>query len=113
MEKEEEKRTDKFRDNSTIDLALRLSDYEDEEIEEICLKLNDEKLAVVLEEADEKIQIVIMAALDNKRVLNVFSYMSKDDIADILGIVKVGRAKELINLMKERRSNNNKKIIRL
>ncbi len=95
-------------DITSVDLALKLSDLEDNEIQEICSKLSDKELAGILEESEEKTQIRIIDLLRNAKILNIFSYMSKDDIVDILGEVNIGRSKELINLMKD---NKDKKII--
>lgn len=92
---------------STVDLALKLSDYEEEELKELCETHEDEELAGILEQSELKTQIRIINILDNKRTLKLFSYMSKDDIVDILGEINAGKAKELINLMKE----GDKKII--
>lgn len=103
----EEKRLADFNNTDTIDLAEQLSDYEDEQIEATCAKLDDENLSIILEESDEKIQLKLIEFLNNERLLNVFNYMPKDDIVDILGEMKIGRAKEIINLMKE----GDKKII--
>ncbi len=86
---------------STVDLALKLSDYNYEEIKELCERLEDEKLAMILEESELKTQLKIVKILNNNRILKLFSYMSKDDIVDILGEINAGKAKELINLMKE------------
>ena len=95
-------------DVTTVDLALQLSDYDDESLQKLCQKLGDEELARILEESELKTQLRIIEFLDNKRILKLFSYMSKDDIVDILGETNVGKAKELINLMKE----GDKKIIK-
>ena len=95
-------------DVTTVDLALQLSDYDDESLQKLCQKLGDEELARILEESELKTQLRIIEFLNNKRILKLFSYMSKDDIVDILGETNVGKAKELINLMKE----GDKKIIK-
>lgn len=95
-------------DVTTVDLALQLSDYDDESLQKLCQKLGDEELARILEESELKTQLRIVEFLNNKRILKLFSYMSKDDIVDILGETNVGKAKELINLMKE----GDKKIIK-
>ena len=98
--KESEKNLDSANDIQLVDLAVSLSDYEDEEIEKICTDLNDQSLAKVLEEAETKIQKKIIGLLDNSRVIEIFSFMSKDDIADVLGSLNTGRRKQLINVMK-------------
>ena len=98
--KELEKNLNSANDIQLVDLAVSLSDYEDEEIEKICKDLNNESLAKVLEEAEIKIQKKIIGFLDNARVIDIFSFMSKDDVADVLGILNTGRRKKLINIMK-------------
>ena len=64
-----------------VDLALMLSDFEDDEIKKVCDALEDQYLARVLEEADQKVQKKIMYSIDSDRALRVFSFMSKDDSA--------------------------------
>ena len=98
--KTKEKNPDTINEIQLVDLAVSLSDYEDEEIEKVCTDLNDESLAKVLEEAENKIQKKIIGFLDNTRVIEIFSFMSKDDIADVLGVLNTGRRKHLINIMK-------------
>lgn len=84
-----------------IDIAKTLSDYEDSQIFKLCTALTDEKLGMILEQADEKSQIRIIEFLTNEKILKVFSFMQKDDIVDILGMLSTGKRKELINLMKK------------
>ena len=100
--------TENLDDVTTVDLALQLSEYDDDELQELCQKLDDEELAGILEESELKTQLRIIKLLENKRTLKLFGYMSKDDIVDILGEINVGTAKELINLMQE----GDKKIIK-
>jgi magnesium transporter len=87
-------------DITAVDLALKLSEYDDDELDEFLKKPTEEELAGILEEAELDTQLRILKFLDNKKILKVFSYMSKDDIVDILGEMNVGKSKELINLMK-------------
>ncbi|MBB1548786.1 MAG: magnesium transporter [Clostridiales bacterium] len=84
-----------------IDIAKTLSVYEDNQIVLLCTALTDEKLAMVLEHADENIQLKIISYLTNEKILKIFGYMQKDDIADILGMLKIYKRKELLNLMIE------------
>ena len=58
-------------------------------------------MARILEEAEFKNQNRIIKAIDNERTLHIFSYMSKDDIVDILGDINIGISKDLINRMQE------------
>jgi magnesium transporter len=91
-----------------IDIANQLSDYDEEELKQLCAALTDESLAMVLVQADEDDQKRVISLLTNKRIIKVFSYMQTDDIVDILGILKVGKTKELMNLMNE----NDKKVVK-
>ena len=84
-----------------VDLALQLSDYEDKDIQRVCHSLDDDSLAKVLEESEVKIQKKIISFISNERAINVFSYMQKDDIVDILGELNTGRRKELMLAMKK------------
>lgn len=83
-----------------VDLALKLSDLENEELEKICNELDDSSLARVLEEAEIKVQKKIMSSIDLERAMRVFSFMSKDDIVDVLDVINTGLKKSLINKMK-------------
>ena len=71
-------------DDITAVLALKLSEYDDDELDEFLKKPTEEELAGILEEAELDTQLRILKFLDNKKILKVFSYMSKDDIVDIL-----------------------------
>lgn len=88
-------------ETNLIDIATTLSDYEDNQILKLCTALTDEKLSMILEQAEEKEQIRIINFLTNEKIIKVFSYMQKDDIVDILGILTTGQRKEIINLMRK------------
>lgn len=83
-----------------IDIAKSLNDYENSQILILCSALTEEKLAMIMEQADEKSQIRLLSHLTDEKILKIFSYMQKDDIVDILGVLDIGKAKELINFMK-------------
>ena len=92
--------TDLNHELKLIDISQNLSDYEDEQITKLCSALSDEKLSLILVQTDDKSKIRIIDRLTNEKILKLFSYMQKDDIVDILGILEIGKAKTLINLMK-------------
>lgn len=97
----EEKKLDNLDEIQLVDLAEKLSDYEDEEFNSLLEELENEDLAKVLEEAEPKIQKKIIGCTTDSRIIEVFKYMSKDDIVDILGILNTGRRKQLIKIMKK------------
>lgn len=92
---------EKFKNLNIVDLASDIQDYEDEEIKVLCSEISDEDLSRILEESEEKTQLKLIQFIDNTRLLNIFNFMQKDDIVDILGEINIGRTKELIKLMKE------------
>ena len=57
-------------------------------------------MAEILEQCDEELQARILKQLDYPSIVRLFSNMSKDDIADILGILPIGTRKSLLNMMK-------------
>ena len=83
-----------------VDLAEAMEDWEEELLSRFCGLLEDEKLAELLEEADEKLQVELIHKLDNSRLLKIFGFMQKDDIVDILGNLRINRRKQLIDLMR-------------
>lgn len=83
-----------------IDFAQLITDYSEEELDQVTTLMDDDDLATLTEEADDDLRIRIAHTLDNKRLLIAFGYMQKDDIVDMLGDFPEGRRKEVINLMK-------------
>lgn len=88
-------------DNNLIDIAKSLDEYDDNQILKLCSALTDEKLSLVLTQADVNSQRRLIDFMTNEKIIKTFSYMPKDDIVDILGVINIGKAKELINTMKE------------
>ena len=82
-----------------IDIAEAVDEFDDEEIRRLFEMIDDDSLAQVIEQADEDLQDRMILLLVNERILNIFSYMSNDDVVDILGNLPTDRRKELINLM--------------
>lgn len=83
-----------------IDLALAIEDYEHEDISYIIDNTDDETLASILEQADEELSNTMVKLIGPDRLIRIFEYMSKDDITDIVGEMKVAQRKRIINLMK-------------
>ena len=83
-----------------VDLAIALEDIEDRDIIYLATLLSDATLADILEQADENLQDNVMKLLDVNRIIQIFHFMSKDDIVDILGDMPANRRKAIVNLMK-------------
>lgn len=84
-----------------IDIAEIVEDMNDEELTAFIKRLSYNQLAFVVEQSSIESSLKILNNLDDRAILQVFSHMSKDDIVDILGDMKIARQKSLINLMKK------------
>jgi len=98
-DKDDTKLSDLLDKEYPIDLAIAMEDLDQQQILEVYERLDDEKLAELIEQTDEDYQADMVNLLSNQRIIKIFSHMSKDDIVDILGSLKIGRRKEIINLM--------------
>ena len=83
-----------------IAACLNGEDVSDEELTSFFQHEDKEFLASVLEQSDDELQARVVALLPYTDVIQIFSYMSKDDIADILGDLPIDLRKKLLNLMK-------------
>lgn len=102
VEKKDKSRMDKLYEHlEAIDIAVSFSNTSEKIVKSFCKMANDEKIADILEQADEKVQKKIIAELDNYRILYIFNYMQKDDIVDILSCLPIDRSKQIVNLMRE------------
>lgn len=103
----EEELTEYLEEVHNVDIAESFEEIEsDEELLRVFNLLSDENKAEILEEADEDLQKRILYLIPEDEVLEIFSYMSPDDIADILGYIGFTKSKSLLNQMK--RSDANK-----
>lgn len=82
-----------------IDFAQAMQDFDDEEIIATCAVFSDKQLGEILEQADEDVQNSVIDKLTDSRVLKIFKFMQKDDVADLLGDISTGRRKQLFDLM--------------
>ena len=83
-----------------IDVALAIEDYENEDLDYIIKNTDDETLASIVEQAEEELTETMVGLMEPERLIRLFEYMSKDDVADIVGEMKVLKRKQVINLMK-------------
>lgn len=95
-----DKLNDILEDMHPVDIAMTLEEVDSDVLLSFYQNVDKEFLAEVLEQADEELQVRILQLLDYPSIIHLFSYMSKDDIADILGNLPIGMRKSLLNLMK-------------
>lgn len=90
-----------FSDFHAVDLVQFLAMYSSEELAQFCSLISKHQLAVIIEQSDLNLQLRIVQQLSIENLLKVFSYMSKDDVADMLGELPIALRKSLLNKMKE------------
>ncbi|MGM0415263.1 MAG: magnesium transporter [Bacillota bacterium] len=98
-------------DNFPIDIAETLSTIEDEQIRDFTELLSNEDLAEIIEQSDEELQIQILKTKTIDQITEIFSYMAKDNVADILGNLPIKLGKELLKQMRQDEANTIKKLL--
>lgn len=83
-----------------IDIAIILQEFHDELLLKFYGLIDNELMAEILEQASEELQVRIIKLFNFTAIVNLFSYMSNDDIADILGNLPIKMRKDLLKLMK-------------
>ncbi len=87
-------------DTHDIDVAVALEDFDHEQLKQFLSLLNQKQIALLLEEADEDLQLRIVAFYSNETLVDLFALMSNDDVADILGEMSTQRRKDVLKYMK-------------
>ena len=85
-----------------IDIAIALEEFTDDELLRFYGRIDDEHMAAILEQMDEDLQQRFVGLLGYRKILSLFTYMSNDDIADIVGDMPTNRSKDLMKMMKGR-----------
>ncbi|KGK81944.1 magnesium transporter [Clostridium sp. HMP27] len=84
-----------------IDIALLLEDFSDESLLRFYELMHNELMAQIIEQSSHQLQVRIIKLLDFQDIIDLFSYMSNDDIADILGNLPIKTRKSLLKMMKK------------
>ena len=85
-----------------IDVAIALEEFTDEEIISFAERIDAERMAQVFEQADEDLQFRMAELFGVDNMLKMFHFMSKDDIADILGELPINMRKRILRMMKRK-----------
>lgn len=84
-----------------IDIALVLEDFSDESLLRFYELIHNELMAEIIEQSSHQLQVRIIKLFDFQDIIDLFSYMSNDDIADILGNLPIKTRKDLLKMMKK------------
>ncbi len=83
-----------------IDIAIILEEFDDKNLLDFHQLMEKELMAEILEQASEELQTRFIKLLKFQDIVNLFSYMSNDDITDILGSLPIKMRKDLLKMMK-------------
>ncbi|MFZ7133107.1 MAG: magnesium transporter [Eubacteriales bacterium] len=87
-----------------VDVALAMDEMDDDEILSLLKLLNPNTIALIIEESEESLQTRIIEMLDTSILIKTFSYMSPDDITDIMGLLTIDHRKDLLGRMRQKDS---------
>lgn len=84
----------------SVDIAVVLAEFKDEELSAFLSLLETKDIASIIEEAPPSLQKKIIELLGINKTIQVFSFMSSDDVTDILGFLSIIQRKNLLQLMR-------------
>ena len=87
--------------NHPADIAEGLSELKPENMLQFITFLDSQEIALIIEHMDYKLQKEIIKSKEIDDIIDIFSYMSTDNITDILGNLSVNMRKKLLNQMKK------------
>ncbi len=87
-------------DKYPIDIAEAISEIKEDKVKEITDMFDNEDLAEILEQSEEYMQTNILKTKSYDEIIDIFSYMPKDVITDIMGNLPIYMSKELLTHMK-------------
>lgn len=89
----------------SVDIDEVLEEIEDSDLQYFLFMLDFEDIADLLENAEEDLQLRILNFYSTKELIEIFTFMSNADVADLLGLLPTRRRKDLLNFMKKSDSN--------
>ncbi|CAC9930924.1 magnesium transporter [Aedoeadaptatus coxii] len=95
----------------SVDIDEVLEDLEPTDLQFFLFMLNAEQVATLIENADPDLQPKMTRFYSTKELIEIFSFMTNADVADLLGFMSTKRRKEVLNYMKASESDILKMIL--
>ncbi|WP_322622540.1 magnesium transporter [Aedoeadaptatus coxii] len=95
----------------SVDIDEVLEDLEPTDLQFFFFFLNTEQVANLIENADPDLQPKMTRFYSTKELIEIFSFMTNADVADLLGFMSTKRRKEVLNYMKASESDILKMIL--
>lgn len=100
-----------FEGYHSVDIDEVLDDLERTDLQYFLFMLNAEQVADLIENASPELQTDMTPFYSVRELIEIFSYMTNADVADLLGLMPTKRRKELLNYMKASESDILKMIL--
>lgn len=88
-----------------IDIAIGLEEVDDDLLLEFCTLIDKDRLAEIIEQSEITLQKRILNNFSINNIIEIFAYMSKDDVTDIVGNLPFKLRKEILRSMQKGESN--------
>lgn len=88
-----------------IDIAIELEGIEDELLTKFCKLVDKEQIALIVEQSEVRLQMRILSNYSIHHIIEIFRYMSNDDVTDIVGNLPFQLRKDILRSMKKGESN--------
>lgn len=105
LDKDKERLNKLMRSTYSVDIAIALKGYKDDILLQFYELVESKYMARTLAKSEKKLRLRILKLLTYDQIIDLFSYISNDDIADILEILPMETRKDLLNIMEELESN--------
>ena len=96
---------DIFDNYHAVDIDEVLDDFDSTDLQYFLFMLDPENIAALLENAEDELQVKIARFYSTTELIDIFSYMTNADVADLLGLLPTIKRKDILNYMKKSESN--------
>ncbi|MFW6269627.1 MAG: magnesium transporter, partial [Bacillota bacterium] len=100
-----------LQEKKASDLAEVIFYLNEEELNLFINKSQKSRIAAIIEKADEDIQVLIINNMKLNDIITVFTYISSDEITDILGNIPRDKRKEILKKMKPEKAEVVQKLL--
>lgn len=94
-----------FNTYHSVDIDDVLEDLDTTDLQYFLFMLDPEEIANLIENAREELQVRMAHFYSTKELIDIFSYMTNADVADLLGLLPTSKRKDILNYMKKSESN--------
>ena len=94
-----------FNTYHSVDIDAVLEDLDTTDLQYFLFMLDPEEIANLIENAREELQVRMAHFYSTKELIDIFSYMTNADVADLLGLLPTSKRKDVLNYMKKSESN--------